>query len=114
MVPGSLLAGPPEPTTAGCPKTHSFGFSEGVGTSKWSVKFGPTKARYVGALLPTGGCWAAAPAVDRTRQAIVVRAFQYADDPVGATGMMVKDYRGRSGERAIRKFDAPIVSPNGI
>jgi hypothetical protein len=32
------------------------------------------------------------------------RAYQYADDPVGATGMMVKDYRGKNGERAIWKF----------
>ena len=29
------------------------------------------------------------------------RAFRYADDPVGATGMTVKDYRGKNGERAI-------------
>ena len=41
---------------------------------------------------------------------IAARAFQYADDPVGATRMMVKDYRGKSGERAIWKFDAPLVS----
>jgi hypothetical protein len=39
---------------------------------------------------------------------IVARAYQYADDPVGATGMMVKG--GKNGERAIWKFDAPLVS----
>jgi len=30
------------------------------------------------------------------RQVIVARAFQYADDPAVATGMMVKDYRGKN------------------
>ena len=48
--------------------------------------------------------------LDRMRQVIVARAYQYADDPVGATGMMVKDYRGKNGERAIWKFDAALVS----
>ena len=48
--------------------------------------------------------------VDRMRQVIVARAFQYADDPVGATGMMVKDYRGKNGELPIWKFDAALVS----
>ena len=35
--------------------------------------------------------------LDRLRQVIAARASQYADDPVGATGMMVKDYRGKNG-----------------
>ena len=34
---------------------------------------------------------------------IAARAFQYPDDPVGATGMTVKDYRFKNGERAIWK-----------
>ena len=45
--------------------------------------------------------------LDRMRQVIVARAYQYADDPVGATGMMVKDYRGKNGERATGNLMRP-------
>jgi hypothetical protein len=48
--------------------------------------------------------------LDRMRQVIVARAYHYAYDPVGATGMMVKHYRCKSGEREIWRFDAPLVS----
>jgi len=41
------------------------------------------------------------------RQVIVASAFQYADDPVGATGLMVKDYRGKNSERPIWKLMRP-------
>ena len=40
-----------------------------------------------------GAAQAGGVVLDRMRQVIVARAFRYADDPVGATGMMVKDRR---------------------
>jgi len=42
--------------------------------------------------------------LDRIRQVIVARAYQYADDPVGATGVMVKDYRGKNGDKTVWEF----------
>ena len=39
--------------------------------------------------------------IDHLRQVIAVRGFQYADDPVGATGMVVKDYHGKNGGRVV-------------
>ena len=38
------------------------------------------------------------------------RAFEYSDHPGGATGTLVKDYRGKNAEQEIWKFDAALVA----
>ena len=42
---------------------------------------------------------------------IEARALEYSDHPGGATGLLVKDYRGKNAEREIWKFDAGLMSP---
>jgi hypothetical protein len=43
------------------------------------------------------------------------RAFEYSDHPGGATGMLVKDYRGKNAEQEIWKFDAsPVAQINDV
>jgi len=44
------------------------------------------------------------------RALIEARATEYADNPVGATGMLVKDYRGKNAEQMIWKFDGALVA----
>ena len=48
--------------------------------------------------------------LDRLRNVIAARAFEYADHLGGATGMLVKDYRGKNAEREIYRFDAALVA----
>jgi phage terminase small subunit len=48
--------------------------------------------------------------VDRLCRLREARALQYADHPGGATGMLVKEYRGKNGQQEIWKFDAALVS----
>jgi hypothetical protein len=38
------------------------------------------------------------------------RAIEYAEYPGGATGMLVREYRGKNAEQEIWKFDAALVS----
>ena len=40
---------------------------------------------------------------------IQARALEYADHPDGATGMLVKDYRGKNAEQETWKFDAALM-----
>jgi hypothetical protein len=44
------------------------------------------------------------------RQVIAARAFEYAADPGGSSGLLVKDYRGKNAEKEIWKFDVALVS----
>jgi hypothetical protein len=44
------------------------------------------------------------------RALIEARATEYADHPAGATGMLVKDYRGKNAEQMIWKFDGALVA----
>jgi hypothetical protein len=44
------------------------------------------------------------------RRIIAARAFKYSADMAGATGLMMKDYRGKNSEKEIWKFDAALVS----
>ena len=48
--------------------------------------------------------------LDRMRDVIVARAFEYADHFGGSTGMLVKDYRGKNAEKAVLRFDAALVA----
>jgi hypothetical protein len=48
--------------------------------------------------------------VDRLCRLRDARALEYADHPGGATGMLVKEYRGKNGQQEIWKFDAALVS----
>jgi phage terminase small subunit len=48
--------------------------------------------------------------VDRLCRLREARALEYADHPGGATGMLVKEYRGRNGQQEIWKFDASLVA----
>jgi hypothetical protein len=48
--------------------------------------------------------------LDRMRQVIAARAFEYAAHPGGSSGLLVKDYRGKNAEKEIWKFDAALVS----
>jgi phage terminase small subunit len=48
--------------------------------------------------------------VDRLCRLREARALEYADHPGGATGMLVKQYRGKNGQQEIWKFDASLVS----
>ena len=41
---------------------------------------------------------------------IAARAFEYADHPGGASGMLMRDYRGKNAEKVIWRFDAALVS----
>ena len=40
----------------------------------------------------------------------MARSFEYGDHLGGATGMLVRDYRGKNAEREIYRFDAPLVA----
>src|ERR1039457_2626218 len=48
--------------------------------------------------------------VDRLCRLRDARALEYADHPGGATGMLVKEYRGKNGQQEIWKFDAALVA----
>ena len=48
--------------------------------------------------------------LDRLCRLREARALEYADHPGGATGMLVKEHRGKNGEQEIWKFDATLVS----
>jgi hypothetical protein len=48
--------------------------------------------------------------LDRMRNLIEARAIEYADHLGGATGMVMKDYRGQNAEQEIWKFDASLVA----
>ena len=47
--------------------------------------------------------------LDRLRQVITTRASEHSDHPGGATGMLVRDYRGKNAEKEIWRFDAALV-----
>jgi phage terminase small subunit len=47
--------------------------------------------------------------VDRLYRLTEARALEYADHPGGATGMLVKEHRGKNGQQEIWKFDAALV-----
>jgi hypothetical protein len=44
------------------------------------------------------------------RNLIEERAIEYADHLGGATGRLVKDYRGKNAEQELWKFDAALVA----
>jgi hypothetical protein len=48
--------------------------------------------------------------LDAMRRIVAARAFKYSADMAGATGLMMKDYRGKNSEKEIWKFDAALVS----
>ena len=48
--------------------------------------------------------------LNRMCSLIEARALEYADHPGGATGMLVKDYRGKNAEQEIWKLDAALLS----
>jgi len=48
--------------------------------------------------------------LDRMRALIEARATEYAASPGGATGMLVRDFRGKNAEQEIWKFDGALVS----
>src|SRR5664279_2472092 len=48
--------------------------------------------------------------VDRLCRLREARALEYANHPGGATGMLVKEYRGKNGQQEIWKFDASLVA----
>jgi phage terminase small subunit len=48
--------------------------------------------------------------VDRLYRLTEARALKYADHPGGATGMLVKEHRGKNGQQEIWKFDAALVA----
>jgi hypothetical protein len=48
--------------------------------------------------------------LDRMCNLIEARAIEYADHLGGATGMLVKDYRGKNAEQEIWKSDAALVA----
>jgi cell division septum initiation protein DivIVA len=48
--------------------------------------------------------------VDRLRRLRETRALEYADHPGGATGMLVKEYRGKNGQQEVWKFDESLVA----
>jgi hypothetical protein len=47
--------------------------------------------------------------VDRLCRLRDARAAEYADHPGGATGMLVKEYRGKNAQQEIWRFDAALV-----
>ena len=48
--------------------------------------------------------------VDRLYRLTEARALEYADHPGGATGMLLKEHRGKNGQQEIWKFDVAVVS----
>ncbi|MGO9257915.1 MAG: hypothetical protein ACLQU1_16620 [Bryobacteraceae bacterium] len=48
--------------------------------------------------------------LNRLLRLIEARASEYSDHPGGATGLLVKDYRGKNAEREVWKFDAALVA----
>ena len=48
--------------------------------------------------------------VDRLCRLTEARTLEYADHPGGATGMLVKEHRGKNGQQEIWKFDAALVT----
>ena len=48
--------------------------------------------------------------VDRMCRLRETRAAEYADHPGGATGMLVKEYRGKNGQQEVWKFDESLVA----
>jgi gas vesicle protein len=48
--------------------------------------------------------------LDRLRKVIAARAFEYGGHLGGATGMLVKDYRGKNAEEEVYRFDAALVA----
>jgi hypothetical protein len=48
--------------------------------------------------------------LNRTLRVVEARALEYAYHPGGATGMLVKDYRGVNAEIEIWKFDRALMS----
>jgi len=48
--------------------------------------------------------------VDRLCRLREARALEYANHPGGATGMLVKEYRGKNGQQEVWKFDASLVA----
>jgi hypothetical protein len=46
--------------------------------------------------------------LDRMRQIIAARAFEFSGHPGAATGLLAKDYRGKNSEKEIWKFDAAL------
>ena len=48
--------------------------------------------------------------LDKMGALIEARAKEYADSPGGATGMLVRDFRGKNAEQEIWKFDGALVA----
>jgi len=48
--------------------------------------------------------------LDRLVNVITARALEHSDHLAGATGLLVKDYRGKNAEQEIWKFDAALVA----
>ena len=48
--------------------------------------------------------------VDGILQVIAGRAFEHAGHPGGASGLLVKDYRGKNAEKEIWRFDAALMA----
>jgi hypothetical protein len=48
--------------------------------------------------------------LNRMRRLIEARASEYSDHPGGATGLLVKDYRGKNAEQEVWRFDAGLVA----
>ena len=48
--------------------------------------------------------------LDRARTLMAAREFEYTDHPGGATGLLVKEYRGKNGEKEVWRFDAGLVA----
>ena len=48
--------------------------------------------------------------LDRMRNLIEARAFEYSDHLGGATGMLVKDYRGKNADQEFWRFDAALAT----
>lgn len=47
---------------------------------------------------------------NRMRRLMEARAIEYCDHPGGATGLLVKDYRGKNAEQEIWKYDGALVT----
>ena len=48
--------------------------------------------------------------IDGMRNLKAARAFEHAAHPGGSTGLLVKDYRGKNGEKEYLRFDAVLVA----
>ena len=48
--------------------------------------------------------------IDGMRNLKAARAFEHAAHPGGSTGLLVKDYRGKNGEKEYFTFDAVLVA----